>query len=52
MKRKTNIKLRVKKKISSAVLSRRLSELYKYKVRNGQMKFCIEFFSEHQKIST
>ena len=42
----------LKKNIFSSIKQETVSELYKYKVRNGQMKFCIEFFSEHQKIST
>ena len=51
MKRKTNNKLRVKKiYIFSSI--KQETELYKYKVRNGQMKFCIAIFSEYQKIST
>ena len=51
MKRKTNNKLRVKKiYIFSSI--KQETELHKYKVRNGQMKFCIAIFSEYQKIST
>ena len=43
MKRKTNNKLRVKKIYIFGSIKQE-TELYKHKVRNGQMKFCIAFF--------
>ena len=42
MKRKTNNKLRVKKIYIFGSIKQE-TELYKHKVRNGQMKFCIAF---------